>query len=194
MIGLSDVVGATKSTIGDLTDIVGHVEKNIKSYDRIKQRFRRKRELSKLKDILVELSNWRQPNIRTLFTIAEEYYRRTDIERDADYTTELNIKNQYERLPANLELQQFLECLLRLRDFIDENKRDIVDVAYVLYEKIEDAVESRIDLIDSLLYDENSQNISSDRLNQLYISYRNLIESLANTKTELQNKIHELDK
>lgn len=72
MIDLAALVKTTTDTASDLTNLVGIIEKNLASYERIRALFRRKRLLSRLSDVLKLLTRWRRNNRETLWALSEE--------------------------------------------------------------------------------------------------------------------------
>jgi hypothetical protein len=180
MLNVADVAKAASDLVKDLTNIVGLIEKNIASYDRIKSRFQRKRTARRLDEILFSLVEWRGRNDITMWHIADRIEPgKTIAPRGfAPTRTRPNV--------WDYELNAYLDSLLKTRDLIQEFKSDIMDVDYRLYEKLDDAVSGRIDVL-ALLGDKANGNISTDKLRMVYASYTELVKSLDTVKRELQS-------
>src|SRR5688500_18455662 len=66
----TEIVKLANNVVENLTNVAGHVEKNINSYDSIASRFKRKRLAARLEEILVRLVSLRSGNAVTLFYLA----------------------------------------------------------------------------------------------------------------------------
>lgn len=192
MIDLTSIISATKDIVKDLTNIVGLIEENISSYDRITVRFRRKRIVKRLIKILEILSSYRYFNAVTLWEIAE---RATRVAREENKGIYEDIGNC--RIPDlsydshwqfSFQLEGFLIALLETRDLIDEYKKDIIGIDYRLYEELDDAIQNRIDIL-TLLSDSSQQRISADKLMTAYAAYAELVNSISSLKDELEAAI-----
>jgi hypothetical protein len=178
----SELVRLATETVRDLTDIVGHIEKNIASYDRIRQRLRRKRELRRLQEILREVTLLGERNIKTLWGIAEmaQMHGESKIAQNA-----MEFRPD-DRFFVNNEIQEFPRVLLKVRDIIDEYRDDLINVDYKLYEKLHDAIDRRLDLLDIVLDKKHAGRLDIDKLRRLYIVYNELVRSLEKVKDQLQ--------
>jgi len=101
MIDLAAIACITRDTVRELTDIAGLIEKNIASYDRIAERFRRKRVVNRLNNILRRLTDFRVMNIVTLLEIAERLHRAGEnsvaVSRDVERHLEENGDRRFRR-------------------------------------------------------------------------------------------------
>jgi hypothetical protein len=186
MIDIGAIVSITRDTIKELTDVVGLIEKNISSYDRIKARFRRKRIAGRLEAILLRLTYWRQMNRRTLWMLAEIATR----DEDGPSSLPADIDEDFGYHGFHSDMRLFLEGLLATRDLIDEFKKDIVSVDYRLYEDLHDAVNGRIELVEMFMDGgkvEGKYAISTEKLKRAYSSYRALVDSVSAVKDAVQS-------
>jgi hypothetical protein len=192
LVTIGEIVKAVRDIVCDLSDIVGIIEKNVASYDRISSRFRRKRVVSRLTEILLLLTSWRMQNYATLFLMASEI--RKISKRYYDETGSPIAVKRPECIPQfEGDLHRFLYGLLSASDLISEYKADIVRFDFSVYEKIEDCVRNRIKII-GLLVDRETAEIAVDDMEQLYDAYEDLVRSLQSTKEEIQSIINTLEK
>lgn len=201
MVDVAAIAALTKNTIVGLTDVVGLIEKNIASYDRVTERFRRKRLAKRFDHILRLLVDFRQNNMVTLMGIAERMQRQEDVE----FNPYLDEPVQAKSIPANVirswakryldenrgrkfshdtSLTGFFTSLLEARDVITRYKSDIISVDYSLYEEIDDAVMKRVDITEIL---RDNDNISPEKLQIIYNSYVELMLSIETLKDRLQS-------
>ena len=186
MFGLPELLSAVRDILRELTDIVGLVEKNLASYDRIEARFRRKRVRRHLEDILVRLGTLRRTNAFTLWKLAEEL-------GDADRQGWKHLLD----VPAsengifNSQLRNFLHALLATSDVIAQYRSDLVARDYLLFEKIEDAFQGRINLLKLILNQRG--RLSKQKLREIYAGYLSLAEGVTKVKDELDALIKQGD-
>jgi hypothetical protein len=167
MISIAEIAVATKDTVKELTNLVGLIEKNLSSYDRIQNRFRRKRTAKRFSEILERLTAMPPFCERLLVTIADR--RNSYLKEDF----------------SSAEFAQFLNALLETRDIIHEYKRDIIGVDYRLYEKLQECVDGRIEIL-SLLNGGTKDEIPHGTLDTAYASYLALFQAIGALKDELQ--------
>jgi hypothetical protein len=181
MIYLNTAVTTVMETVKELTDLVGLVEKNLASYDRIEARFRRKRISRRLQEILGRLTSWRMMNMPTLWMIGKMAIngelRPGVVVIPMDNSP---YDNNYK-----YDLLSFMDAILSTRDLIEEFKKDLLWVDYKLYEELQDAVDGRINIL-RMLSDTKEDSISIDKLKIAYASYSTLVESIEKLKGELQ--------
>jgi hypothetical protein len=177
---IGDIARAAKEIVGELTDIVGLIEKNISSFDRITARYRRKRVEHKLEAILQRLTTMHHSCHTTLWITARLAYEKGD--------KSLVEQQQLDLAGADLDLRAFLESLLEIRDMIDEYKSDIINTDYTIYERLDDCIRNRIRLVSTLLEADHRQ-YSLDKLKSMYVAYADLITSIKVVKDELANKL-----
>jgi hypothetical protein len=181
MLDLNSITKMTKDIVTELTNLVGLIEKNIASYDRIAARFRRKRIEARLREILLRLTIWYSSNRQTLWMLGKYAMKGDDI--------------SLERFDSRVEydLLEFLQALLSTTDLIDEFKKDIVHVDYHLYEGLQDAIDGRIKVI-TMLIDPEESVLSIERVKTAYASYSALVESIGGLKDQLQNASQDISK
>jgi hypothetical protein len=185
MLDLGSIAKMTKDVVKELTNLVGLIEKNLASYDRIAARFRRKRIAARLQEILLRLTEWRASNIETLWRLAEYAIHNDNVSLDRTF--------KYDNY-ANYPLLAFLEALLSTRDLIDEFKKDIVHVDYRLYEELQDAINGRIEILRMLLTDPGESVPSIEKIKSAYVSYSALVESIGGLKDKLQSASQDVSK
>ena len=179
------LVNMVAETAKELTNLVGLIEKNLASYDRIKARFRRKRVVGRLEAILERLTVAYEANLATLWVLAD---RLTGAGADPKWVTDRLEENRSIFTPGvyNGDLRRYLLILLHARDLIEEFKGDIVHVDYRLYEQLHEAVHGRVNVIEMLL-NEDGQSISVDKLKEAYLAYVELAKSVGTLKDKLQD-------
>ncbi len=182
MISVSDLAQATTELVGQITNIVGHIERNYSSYDFIKARYRRNRLIGRLETILQKLTLLRLSCHTTLYLTAKLAF-----ERGQDSLSELR---NLDFESANFNLNGFLESLLEVRDIIDEYKADIINTDYTIYERLEECIKGRIKIVNMLL-EHDEKHYSIDKLKSMYTNYEKLITSLNSVKDELARKLKE---
>ena len=180
MLSLSDIMKAAAEIAGQMTNIMGHVERNYASYDLMKARYRRNRLVGRLEKILQRLTSLRLSCHTTLYLTSKLAFDKGE-ESIAELAS-LDLES------ANFNLTGFLESLLEIRDIIDEYKNDIINTDYKLYENIEDCIKGRIRIVNILLENDKSK-YSVEKLKSIYVTYENLISSLSSVKEELANKL-----
>jgi hypothetical protein len=181
---LGDVANATKDIVKELTNVIGLIEKNIASYDRIKARFRRRRVNERLEEILNRLTQWHRFNCDTLWRLGQLAERGTL--RSKELSAYLN--NDEDALPFSYrsELIEYQDALLSTQALIDDFKKDIISVDYKLYEALQDAVDGRMKIV-AMLVAADRKDISIENIKTAYESYRALVEGVHTVKDALQS-------
>lgn len=182
MIDLTSFLTVSKQTAKQLTDLVGIIERNITSYDRIKARFRRKRIVERLERILALLSRWHRSNNMTLWRLASMTTEHEPPDAQIDVAEDIG----WDPNRFAPEIEDFLQALLETKDLIDQFEADIVSVDYKLYEELQDAVDGRINIV-RLLVKAGRKEISTEHLRLMYSSYTELVASVREVKDRLQS-------
>jgi hypothetical protein len=199
MIGFSDLIKLTNDTIGDLTNIVGHLEGNS---DSVRSRYRRKRLIKEIDDILFQLVSWDDKNRLTLWNLARLSYQEFDslahmyinsVFRDSGglvpFIPGTWAAESFGGSPIGHEDGlQFLRALLGTQDLLIKYHRDLVRADHKLYEELRDSIRARIKII-CLLQDPKTKKLSKDRIEDLHKTYMKLIKSLDTYKDKLQSMI-----
>src|SRR5258708_20898342 len=155
MTSVGEIVQVTKEIVAQLTDVVGIVEKNISSFDRITVRHRRKRVTHRLETILQKLTTMHYSCLTTLWLTAK-----LASEKGEQSLSELQ---KLDFPSADFDLRSFLDILLEIRDIIDEYKSDIINTDYTVYERLDDCIYGRIKLV-SMLLETDEKQYSIDKL------------------------------
>jgi hypothetical protein len=182
MTNVGEIVQVTKELVGQLTDVVGLVEKNISSFDRIAARYRRKRVTHRLETILQTLTTMHHSCLTTLWLTAKLAWEKGD--------QSLSKLHELDFTSADFDLRSFLHSLLDIRDIIDEYKSDIINTDYTVYERLEDCIYGRIRVVNMLLENDDKQ-YSIDKLKAMYVAYAELIVSLKKVKDDLASHLKE---
>src|SRR5580704_13338279 len=177
MLEIGEIAKATRDVVKQLTDVIGLIEKNLASYDRIKSRFRRRRIADRLQEILQEMLPLKRDNAYTLWEMTENIRRRAAAVQDDSFLESDYVKRELDAFMFSDDLHNYLKSLLAMRDLIDQYKGDIVSIDYKLYEDIEDALSGRIDVLQMLL-DHDQSGISLEKLKELHDSYCSLVAGL----------------
>jgi hypothetical protein len=175
MVELSEIVKVTGEVIKQLSDLVGIIEKNLSSLDEIKERFRRKRIVARLQEILGEVMSWENQGWDSLWKVAE----RIDQAPSRDM-------RKFDNIIWKSDIKIYLEMLSASMELIDQYKNDIVSVDYRLYESIENVAGGRIDALQALSK-EGGYEISVEKLRELNRSYMLLKVSLGKLKDDIQH-------
>lgn len=187
MLDFRDIIAATENTARDLLNIFGLIEKNVAAYDRIKARFRQKRAASRLNEILMIITNWRKLNLATLWMIGHALSK-----GEMNDLVVVPVESGHRKSDFNAELHRFFLALLLTRDLIDEYRDEIINVDYRLYEKLDDSLSARIDVV-NLMMDRSEAGISVERLRMLYDAYQQLVKSMEGVKDQLQSAAKKLE-
>jgi hypothetical protein len=199
MIGFSDMIKLTNDTIDDLTNIVSHIERN---RDSVRSRYRRKRLIKDVDDILIQLASWSDQNVLTLWNLAGLSYQEFDslahmyinrIFRDSGglvpFIPGIWAAESFGGRPIGHEDElQFLRALLATQDLLIKYHRDRVRVDHKLYEELRDSVRARIEII-CLLQDPKTKKFSKDKIEDLHKTYTKLIKSLDIYKDKMQSML-----
>src|SRR2546423_12278872 len=110
MIDFSDLTKTVSESISNLINVTGHVDRNIKSYDSIRDRFLRRRLLRRLQDILASLTEFRGYNRPTLMLLAELVAEDKSTEH---FPYEVGD-------PCDPSFSNFLTALLSLQDVLED--------------------------------------------------------------------------
>jgi hypothetical protein len=182
MVDVATIANLTKETIRELTNVVGIIEKNLASYDRIKERFRRRRIAKRLIHILNILTSFRDNNLVTIMGIVERMQQSDENNRrySALYLNEKSGK----RFQYDDSVRAFFESLVEAKDVIDEYKLDILTVDYALYEELDDAISRRLDMTELLRED---GRLSYKKMQVIYDSYVELVSSIDILKERVQS-------
>lgn len=183
MIDLAALLNVIADTAKEITNLMGLIEKNLASYDRLQERFRRKRLEARLEELLRQLSDLRGGNLPTLWRLARLIDKDDSVQ--LDYLGKSLAELEIDEWTFDYDFRQFLGILLKMRDLIDEFKSDIVSVDYRLYEALQDAVKNRIAIV-GLLAKDGGRSFSPDRLKALFSAYSELVKSTEELKNKLQ--------
>ena len=91
----------------------------------------------------------------------------------------------------NSQLRNFLHALLATSDVIAQYRSDLVARDYLLFEKIEDAFQGRINLLKLIL--NQGGRLSKQKLREIYAGYLSLAEGVTKVKDELDALIKQGD-
>jgi hypothetical protein len=202
MIGFSDMIKLTNDTIGDLTNIVNHLERHIGSYDSIRSQYQLKRSIKEIDNILSKLVSGSDQNSSILWNFATLGYQEFDslahmhinrVFRDSSgfvpFVPGTWAAESFPGLPIGHESDlRFLRALLATQDLLIKYHRDLVHVDYRLYEQLRDSIRARIEIM-CLLQDPGSKKLSKDRVEDLHKAYTKLIKSLDTYKDKMQSMI-----
>jgi hypothetical protein len=191
MLELGAIVAAIKDTAKELTNLVGLIERNIASYDRLKANYLRKRTRRRLSYLLETLTSWRGKQGKIIFRLGELITKRRGVDslrldkhRGPSDAFEMGWAHPYH--DADEELRSFFKTLISTRRLVSEFRRDIISVDYKLFQELEDAIDQRMELIGVLLESEGGKELSPQKLRALYRAYSMLVASIEGLKSSLQ--------
>jgi hypothetical protein len=180
MLDISEIAKASRDLIKQLTNIVGLIEKNLASYDRIKARFQRKRMAARLHEILKRITLiGLSTNRYTLWMLTEHA-----VQKGID--AEEFVRSVESDKICHYDLRDYLGGLLELRDFVDQYRGDLISIDYRLYEALQEAILGRIDVL-KVLTDQDASTISAEKLKELYESYLSLVKAITDLKDTIQS-------
>ncbi|MTJ83798.1 MAG: hypothetical protein F8N37_22660 [Telmatospirillum sp.] len=195
MLDFMGIASIIQELTREMTDIVGHIEKNIASFDKIKARFRRNRIVARLEQIQCGLGSIYPSNRMSLIAMAQilsEIDENKDVEEKNRLANIVDISNEprshgrWNRISYGDSLSEFLIALSELRELVDEYKKDIIIADYTLYSDIYDAIADRIDMINILADKEHRDTLSRANMVGLLSEYTKLFESIELVKERLE--------
>ncbi|MBB4286811.1 hypothetical protein [Roseospira goensis] len=174
---------AVAQAVADITNVVGHIERNIAAYHAIRDRQRARAFRDGLQALLVETVGLRGPNIRVRDTIF-------DLERKIAATGGTDAAT--ERI-AEADLRAVLAQILGVRDVLHTLDKDLIAVDYRTYERLDDALQGRATIVRALLDPEQRGRLSPQRLRDLGHLYARLIDALETCKARLDDLLRQTD-
>jgi len=173
---------AVAEVAANLTNVVGLIEKNLESYDNIRNRNRARRLEEAVRIMLARLTHWRMSNDLTLWLLASWSDNDTPHPISPNWTERsdfLDIRDDYE-----VELTSFFKDILDTMQHLEQYSNDLIRSDYRLYEELAICISARRDTIRALLSKE-AKRLSPDKLRELYRIYVILVSSTSACKERL---------
>jgi len=176
---LAEIVQAVSALTDGLTNLVGAVEKNIRSAGRIAD-YRKERQILKvLEEVLISLTQWHLMNRRTLWRIGEL------ASGGEDLSINLYEMGQIEREGYEGDFSRFLFQVYGTSLLVKEYSKELIRVDHRLFENIHVGLHMRRVFLNRMIT--NLPVLSKDELKQLYDAYRDLVINIEQCKDEIQS-------
>ena len=126
MLDMQTMAKAVADVATNLTNVVGLIEKNIQSYDRIRDRNREHRFKDGLEAILVSLTRWHGSNLTTLWLLARWSDNDDSLTNQSSF---LDVRHSYET-----ELTAFLNAISDTMQLLEQYQVDVIRLDHKLYQ------------------------------------------------------------
>jgi len=190
MLDLQTMTKAVADVIRGLTNIVGLIENNVHSYDRLNDRHRERRLKDGLEQLLVKLTRWHIRNGFTLWLIAEWANANPSSLDDnllliSDNDGEYDSLDWERRYSYQGQLADFLEDILDTMALLEEYHTDIIRFDHKLYRELQVGILMRRQTLVALLGMDDVK-LAPKKLEELHKIYTSLVASASECKDRLQ--------